>query len=236
MSGSERSEPRTANQARPASLWVVVPAYNEAGRIGQTLHSLAAQADRDFTLLVVDNGSADSTVDAVRGFAATAPFPVQVLVEPEKGVGCAVDTGFRHAIAGGARFVARTDADCLPHPGWIAAARAELRRGAGMVCGQLRARRDENGYAGRTAFRVMVGLASAFGRLRPTNRAGGYLAPYRMHAGNNMAITAELYLACGGMPRRSSPTDRTFLNRVRRHTVAIARSRAMVVENSTRRL
>jgi hypothetical protein len=57
-----------------------------------------------------------------------------------------------------------------------------------------------------------------------------------MHAGNNMAITAELYLAVGGMPRRPSPTDRAFLNRVRRHTASIVRSRAMVVENSTRRL
>ena len=57
-----------------------------------------------------------------------------------------------------------------------------------------------------------------------------------MHAGNNMAITAELYLAVGGMPRRPSPTDRIFLNRVRRHTAAIVHSREMVVENSTRRL
>jgi glycosyltransferase involved in cell wall biosynthesis len=218
------------------SMWVVVPAYNEAGSIGQTLHSLAGQTDRDFTLLVVDNGSADSTVDIVCAFAATAPFPVRVVVEPEKGVGCAVDTGFRYAIDGGATLLARTDADCLPQPGWIAAARAEFERGAGMVCGQLRARRDENGPLHRAAFRVMVGLASTFGRLRPANRADGYRAPYRMHAGNNMAITAELYLTCGGMPRRPSPTDRTFLNRVRRHTAAIARSRAMVVENSTRRL
>jgi glycosyltransferase involved in cell wall biosynthesis len=217
-------------------MWVVVPAYNEAERIDQTLRSLAGQTDRDFTLLVVDNGSTDSTVDTVRAFARTAPFPVEVLVEPEKGVGSAVDTGFRQAITRGARVIARTDADCLPHPSWIAAARTALAGGADMVCGRLRARRDEDGLAGRAAFRVMVGLASAFGRLRPANRAGGYLAPYRMHAGNNMAITAELYLACGGMPRRPSPTDRAFLNRVRRHTAAIARSRAMVVENSTRRL
>lgn len=218
------------------SLWVVVPAYNEAARIGQTLRSLARQTDTDFTLLVVDNGSNDSTVDVVRAFAATAPVPVEVLVETEKGVGSAVDTGFRHAIAHGARFVARTDADCLPHPGWVAAARAALAGGIGMVFGQLRARHDETGPLGRAAFRVMVALASTFGRLRPANRSGGYLAPYRMHAGNNMAITAELYLAVGGMPRRPSPTDRTFLNRVRRHTGAIARSRGMVVENSTRRL
>lgn len=76
-----------------------------------------------------------------------------------------------------------------------------------------------------------------FGRLRPAHhRRHGYLAPYRMHAGNNMAITAELYEAVGGMPRRPSPTDRAFLNRVRRHTTAISRCRAMAVHNSTRRL
>jgi glycosyltransferase involved in cell wall biosynthesis len=218
-------------------LWVIVPAYDEAPRIGETLACLAAQTDRDFTLVVVDNGSTDGTAGVVREFAGRAPFPVHVVVEVEKGVGSAVDTGVRFAIANGASLLARTDADCLPHPGWVAAARAALGGGARMVCGTLRARRDENGLLRRAAFRAMVGLATTFGRLRPANRTEAcYLAPYRMHAGNNMAITAELYDAVGGMPRRPSPTDRTFLNRVRRHTAAIAYSRAMVVENSTRRL
>jgi glycosyltransferase involved in cell wall biosynthesis len=217
-------------------LWVVVPAYNEAARISATLYALAAQTDTDFTLLVVDNGSTDTTVDAVRAFEAGAPFPVHVLVEPEKGVGCAVDTGFRHAVAAGAVLIARTDADCLPRPGWVAAARAALDAGAGMVCGRITARRDEHGPAGRAVFSGLVALAALFGRLRPAHRGSGYLAPYRMHAGNNMAITAELYQACGGMPRRPSPTDRLFLNRVRSTTASIARSRTMVVENSTRRL
>jgi glycosyltransferase involved in cell wall biosynthesis len=216
------------------ALWVVVPAYNEAGRIGQTLQALAAQTDTDFELLVVDNGSTDDTAAIARAFVA--PFPVHVLVEPEKGVGCAVDTGFRHAIAAGATMLARTDADCLPRPGWLAAARAGLTGGAGLMCGRITARRDEHGPAGRALFRLLVALAATFGRLRPAHRADGYRAPYRMHAGNNMAITATLYEACGGMPRRPSPTDRTFLNRVRRSTTAIRHSRTMVVENSTRRL
>jgi len=218
------------------TLWVVVPAFQEAARISGALTALATQTDLDFTLLVVDNGSTDGTDAVVSRFAADAPFEVHLIRESEKGVGAAVDTGFRHAITHGALLLARTDADCVPVPGWVAAARRGLAGGAGMVCGAIRARRDEHGPLGRCGFRVLVALAATFGRLRPAHRGPGYLAPYRMHAGNNMAITATLYLACGGMPRRPSPTDRAFLNRVRRTSGAIVRSRAMVVENSTRRL
>ncbi len=220
------------------ALWVVVPAHQEEARIGDTLRALAAQHDRDFTLVVVDNASTDGTGRVARAFAARAPFPVHVIDEPEKGVGCAVDTAFRYAVARGATRLARTDADCLPRPGWTAAARAALDGpGQKMVCGRVTARRDEHGLLGRAGFRAVVAGAAAFGRLRPAHaRRHGYLAPYRMHAGNNMAITADLYLRVGGMPRRPSPTDRAFLNRVRRHTTAILRSRTMVVENSTRRL
>jgi glycosyltransferase involved in cell wall biosynthesis len=211
-------------------LWVIVPAYNEAARIGGTLDALEAQTDPDFTLLVVDNGSTDGTA------AIAAARGVPVLVEPEKGVGSAVDTGFRHAIAAGATRLARTDADCLPGPGWIAAARASFGAGAEMVCGRITARPDEHGPLGRLGFRLLVALAATFGRLRPAHHDKRYKAPYRMHAGNNMAITAALYQACGGMPRRPSPTDRAFLNRVRRTSPAIVHNPAMVVANSTRRL
>ena len=218
-------------------LWVVVPAHQEAARIRDALDALARQHDRDFTLVVVDNASTDDTGGLARDFARRAPFPVHVLDEPEKGVGCAVDTGFRYAIRHGAVLLARTDADCLPHRGWTAAARDAFGRGAQLVCGRIDARRDEHGPAGRAAFRTAVALAALFGRVRPAHhRRHGYLTPYRMHAGNNMAITARLYEAVGGMPRRPSPTDRLFLNRVRRHTTAIVRAHGMVVENSTRRL
>ncbi|GIJ55854.1 glycosyltransferase family A protein [Virgisporangium aurantiacum] len=215
------------------SLWVVVPAYNEAARITATLDALAAQTDRDFTLLVVDNNSLDRTTDVVRAFTKVR---AELIVEPHKGVGCAVDTGFRHAIAHGATLLARTDADCLPRPGWVAAARKALHANPGLVAGRIVARRDEHGLVGRAVFRVVVAVAAGFGRVRPANRGTRYLVPYRMHAGNNMAITAALYEACGGMPRRPSPTDRAFLNRVRRTTAAVTRCPAMVVENSTRRL
>ncbi|MER6253760.1 glycosyltransferase family 2 protein [Streptomyces sp. NPDC001584] len=223
--------------AAAAPMWVVVPAHEEEARLAATLRALAAQRDRDFTLLVVDNASTDGTGAVARAFAAGAPFPVEVIEEPEKGVGSAVDTGFRYAIGRGAVLLARTDADCLPRPGWTGAARSALTRSPGLVCGRIVARRDEHGPLGRAGFGALVALAALFGRLRPEHaRRRGYRAPYRMHAGNNMAITAELYLGAGGMPRRPSPTDRLFLNAVRRHTDRITHCREMVVENSTRRL
>lgn len=220
----------------PATTWVVVPALDESARIDATLAALAAQTRHDVHLLVVDNGSVDDTVARVEAFAGSAPFPVTTLVEHEKGVGCAVDTGFRYAIAHGATRIARTDADCLPHPGWLDAVHAAFDAGAEMVCGRIVARRDESGAAARAGFAVMVRLAALFGRLRPAHRGVQYLSPYRMHAGNNMAMTADLYVRCGGMPRRPSPTDRTMLNRARSHSAAIVHRRDMVVENSMRRI
>ncbi|MEV4443724.1 glycosyltransferase family A protein, partial [Streptomyces sp. NPDC049577] len=136
-------------------LWVVVPAYQEEARIGGVLRALAGQRDLGFTLVVADNGSTDGTGRIAREFAARAPFPVHVVDEPEKGVGCAVDTAVRFAIDRGARFVARTDADCLPRPGWTAAARGALEGGAAMVCGRIDARADEHGPLGRAGFRAM---------------------------------------------------------------------------------
>lgn len=218
-------------------LWVVVPAYQEQARITGVLTALARQRDRDFTLLVVDNGSTDRTAQLARAFAVDAPFPVVVLTEPEKGVGSAVDTGFRYAIAHGATLLARTDADCLPREDWTAVARAALLDSGGLVCGRVLARPDEHGPVGRAVFRLLVVLGAAFGRIRPAHRRRhGYLVPYRMHSGNNMAVTARLYLRVGGMPRRPSPTDRMFLNQVRRHTTAIVYRRDMISRNSTRRI
>jgi glycosyltransferase involved in cell wall biosynthesis len=224
-------------QRGATELWVIVPAYDEAARIGATLRALAGQTDPDFSLVVVDNGSHDETAEIVTAFAAGAPFDVHLITEPEKGIGFAVDTGFRYAIGEGARLLARTDADCLPCTGWVAAAKAALTSGAGLACGTIVARRDEEGLAGRAAFRCLVVAGDTFGRLRPAHRRGnGYLVRYRMHAGNNMAITAALYTQVGGIPRAVRDTDRDFMNRVRRHTAAIAPCRAMVVQNSTRRL
>jgi glycosyltransferase involved in cell wall biosynthesis len=222
------------------SLAVVVPAYNEAAGIGAALAALAAQTDLDFTLVVVDNNSADGTAGVVRRFGAGAPFPVHVVAEAEPGAGTAADTGFRYAIALGATQLARTDADCVPAPDWVATARAMLDGGAEMVCGRSVPRRDEHPTTlERYAFPTAVRVAARYGRLLEANRGPAYRAPFVLVHGHNLAITADLYLRCGGTPREhlaDGAEDVTLLNRARRHSDRVVRAEHLVVQASLRRL
>ncbi|MBM4084088.1 MAG: glycosyltransferase family 2 protein, partial [Planctomycetes bacterium] len=80
----------------PIALSIVIPAYNEAGRIGATLgrvgdyvrqHGLAAEA------LVVDDGSRDDTPRVVEGFQLRFPFLKLLRHETNHGKGWAVRTG-----------------------------------------------------------------------------------------------------------------------------------------------
>ncbi|MFZ1947192.1 MAG: dolichyl-phosphate beta-glucosyltransferase [bacterium] len=57
----------------PNLVSIVVPAYNEAGRIGESLRRIAGYADAkglSVEIIVVDDGSADGTAEVVDGLAA----------------------------------------------------------------------------------------------------------------------------------------------------------------------
>ncbi|MFM9878172.1 MAG: glycosyltransferase family 2 protein [Rhodoglobus sp.] len=222
-------------------LTVVVPVYNEATGITPTLEAIAGQRDDDFDVIFVDNGSTDASADVIRDFAASRSLTRwRVITEAQKGTGAAADTGMRAAIAGGAEYLARTDADCLPRADWTAAIRRALDSGLGLVGGELVPRHDEGlSWGRRVALRAAVEVAEAFGRIRPGNRSPEYRGPYMMAAGCNVAITAELYVAAGGFPRSAIEDlheDRALVNAVRRLTNRYARRRDVVVYGSSRRV
>lgn len=238
-------------------LAVIVPAYNEQSLLPGLLGALAAQTDTDFTLVLVDNASTDGTAAVALAFSGAAlhgdvpaseggadtsgggvvPFEVVVVHEPVAGAGTAADTGFRHAIAGGATLLLRTDADCLPRPDWVAVARARL-RDAELVCGRSVPRRDERlSPLERYVYPLAVRIAALYGRR--AQRAPYYQAPFVLVHGHNLAVTAELYLRSGGTPREhliDGSEDVTMLNRCRRVSSRIVRAEDMTVESSLRRL
>ena len=241
--GNGVQEPGGQGSPGRVRLAVVVPALNEAHEHGilATLSALRAQVDRDFDLVVVDNGSTDGTADLVRATIVAWDEPRWRLVtEAQKGTGAAADTGMRAAIAAGATHLARTDADCVPPPDWTLRVRAAFAVGHDLVAGRLVARTDDLPVS-RVRQAVLaraVSLASAFGKLRPGNQDPSYQGPYVMAPGCNMAITADLYERAGGFPRTAIEDlheDRALVNAVRRLTSAYGAHPEVVVRASTRR-
>jgi glycosyltransferase involved in cell wall biosynthesis len=220
---------------------VVVPFYNEALGMRATLEALAAQSDASFTLILVNNGSTDDSAAIAACFAATTSVPRTIVIqEPRKGTGAASDTGFRHAIALGARWIARTDADCVPDRNWVRnLKRALCHDGLEFVAGKIRPRLDEQpiSLAQRGILAAMIWLAEHYGRLH--RRGAQFKYPYFMAAGNNLAITAELYERSGGFPRSAieeAHEDRVLSEVVRTLTTRAAVRRDVTVYNSARRV
>jgi glycosyltransferase involved in cell wall biosynthesis len=92
---------------------VVIPCRDDAGFLDACLSALAAQTHRADRVIVVDNGSTDSSAAVARRHGAI------LVEEPVVGIWPAAARGYDEAMDG-ADIVARLDADSRPHPDWIA--------------------------------------------------------------------------------------------------------------------
>ena len=85
------------------SIWLIIPAYNEAAVIGRVVDDLAW---RGFTIVVVDDGSTDET-----GVKAGAAGAIVVTHPINLGQGAALQTGIQFALRQGADTIVTFDAD-----------------------------------------------------------------------------------------------------------------------------
>ena len=102
----------TARCQLPASISIVIPAYNEERRLPPTLDRILAylrtEGFTDWEVLVVDDGSRDGTARLVRHYGASEPR-VRLLENPgNRGKGYAVRNGMLAAVKD---WVLITDAD-----------------------------------------------------------------------------------------------------------------------------
>jgi glucosyl-dolichyl phosphate glucuronosyltransferase len=105
---------------------VIVPTYNRAHELRETIRSLAGLVvDGPWELLVVDNRSTDHTRAVVEEAQRTFPGEVRYLYEPEQGRYAALNTGIRAARGA---IIATTDDDARVEPDWLKRGAAGLQR------------------------------------------------------------------------------------------------------------
>lgn len=80
----------------PFPVSIIIPAYNAAVTLAETLASLQSQTHRDWEAIVVENGSTDSTAALAEQFAAHDPR-IRLVQSPLKGVSRARNLGLRLA-------------------------------------------------------------------------------------------------------------------------------------------
>jgi glycosyltransferase involved in cell wall biosynthesis len=88
---------------KPRSVWIVVPAYNEAESIGAVVSSLRSEG---YPVVVVDDGSTDQTAEIARAAGAIVLRHLMNL-----GQGGALQTGMTLCVQSGARYICTFDAD-----------------------------------------------------------------------------------------------------------------------------
>lgn len=88
---------------------VVIPAFNAAGLIDETLQSVRSQSHGNLDIIVVDDGSTDATVDVVHRHIAL-DSRIRLIEQANAGVAAARNTGWKSAKSDIISFV---DADDL---------------------------------------------------------------------------------------------------------------------------
>lgn len=98
---------------------VIVTTYNRPDALSAVLEGYLAQSDRDFELLIADDGSTHETVEVVRGFQVRAPFTVKHVWQEDDGFRAAAIRNRALAVTT-ADYIVFTDGDCVPPEDFVA--------------------------------------------------------------------------------------------------------------------
>jgi glycosyltransferase involved in cell wall biosynthesis len=112
---------------------LIVTTYNRPDALEAVVEGCFTQTDKDFEIIIADDGSTDETRECVARLKARSPVPLQHVWQP--------DVGFRLAMArnrgieaASGEYIVILDGDCVPQANFIAQHRKLAKRGF-MVTG-----------------------------------------------------------------------------------------------------
>ncbi len=110
---------------------VIMPVYNAARTLRESLESIRRQSFRNFELIFVEDGSTDDSVEILEQFAASADFPCHIVSQGKnQGVAAARNRGLAAACG---EYLAFVDADDRIEPQALETAVRALEASEGLV-------------------------------------------------------------------------------------------------------
>lgn len=185
------------------SFSIIIPTYRRPRQLATCLQALAhLDYPRDsFEVVVVNDDSELPPEEAIRPFRHQ--LDVKLLTQPQAGPAAARNTGAQNARG---EFLAFTDDDCTPSPGWLGALARGLEQAAGCAVG------------GHTINALVDNPYSAASQMLIDYLYSYFNADHgeaTFFTSNNLCVPAERFRAIGGFDASFpfSAEDREFCDR-----------------------
>ncbi len=107
---------------------VIITTYNREDALGAVLRALARQMDRDFEVIVADDGSGPRTAELVEAWKKKAPFSLAHVWHQDHGFRAA-EIRNRAILASRGDYCIFLDGDCIPRLDFVSAHRRLAQRG-----------------------------------------------------------------------------------------------------------
>ena len=96
-------------KSKPPKISIVIPSYNKADFIKETLDSIVSQDYPNLEIIIQDGGSTDGTVDIIKKYAKKHPDMISWSSEKDKGQVDAINKGLKKATGGVLTFINADD-------------------------------------------------------------------------------------------------------------------------------